>query len=176
MPDRIAARSFRFVVPKEDVMKQRWARRALWTLIVLGAAGIPASAGDSLYGKVTAVKEATLVTLDYGSGTYEIRLVGIDALKPGEARADEALKFVSDLLLGKNARMRLHHRDQSGEMVCRLFTDDPVIGIKEVGVELLRAGLARRQPGYDEKYGELAAAEDEARTGGRGIWAAAQSR
>ena len=156
-------------------MNLQWTRR-WWTLAVLGAALAPAYAGDSLYGKVTAVKEATLVTLDYGSGTYDIRIVGVDAPGAGEPRADEARKFVSDLLLGKNARMRLHHRGQGGEMVCRLFTDDPVIGIEEVGVELLRAGLARRQPGYDEKYGELAAAEDEARTLGRGVWASAQSR
>ena len=55
----------------------------------------------------------------------------------------------------------------------RSVDDHPVIGIKEVGVEMVRAGLARRQPGYDEKYGELAAAEDEARQAGRGIWAPA---
>jgi len=157
-------------------MKQRWVRRGLWSLAVLVTGLVPAYAGDSLYGKVTAVKEATLVTLDYGSGSYEIRIVGIDTPRAGEAQAAEAKKFVSDLLLGKNARMRLHHRGENNEMVCRLFTDDPVIGIKEVGVELVRAGLARRQPGYDEKYGELAAAENEARTAGRGIWAAAQSR
>jgi len=157
-------------------MKQRWARRGLWSLAVLVTALVPAYAGDSLYGKVTAVKETTLVTLDYGSGAYEIRIVGIDAPKPGEAQAAEAKKFVTDLLLGKNARMRLHHRADNNEMVCRLFTDDPVIGIQEVGVEMVRAGLARRQPGYDEKYGELAAAENEARTAGRGVWAAAQPR
>jgi endonuclease YncB( thermonuclease family) len=156
-------------------MNQQWTRRGWLTLVVLGLL-VPAYGGDSLYGKVTAVKEATLVTLDYGSGTYDIRVVGVDAPKAGEAHAEEALRFVSDLLLGKNARMRLHRGSEHGEMVCRLFTDDPVIGIKEVGVELLRAGLARRQPGYDEKYGELAAAENEARTAGRGVWASAQSR
>lgn len=156
-------------------MKQGWARRGL-CLVVLGAALVPAYAGDSLWGKVTEVKEATLVTLDYGSGAYDIRIVGIEAPKAGEAHAAEARKFVSDLLLGKNARMRLHGRNEKGEMVCRLFTDDPVIGIKEVGVEMARAGLARRQPGYDEKYGELSAAENEAREAQRGIWAPAPSK
>ena len=157
-------------------MRQGWARRGLCTLAVLGAALVPAYAGDSLWGRVTAVKEPTLVTLDYGSGSYEIRIVGIDAPKAGEARAAEALQFVSSLVLGKNARMRLHHRAANDEMVCRLFTDDAVIGIKEVGVELVRAGLARRQAGYDEKYGELAAAENAAREAGRGIWASAASK
>ena len=166
-------RTSQFFNPKEDVMRQGWARRGLWSLAVLGAALVPAYAGDSLWGHVTAVKEPTLVTLDYGSGSYEIRIVGIDAPKAGEALSTEALQFVSGLVLNKNARMRLHHRAANDEMVCRLFTDDPVIGIKEVGVEMVRAGLARRQEGYDEKYGELAAAENEARQAGRGIWAPA---
>jgi endonuclease YncB( thermonuclease family) len=158
-------------------MKQRWARPGLWSVLVLGAALVPAAyAGDSLWGKVTAVKEPTLVILDYGTGSYEIRIVGIDAPKAGEAGAAEAQKFVSDLVLNKNARMRLHHRAANGEMVCRLFTDDAVIGIKEVGVEMVRAGLARRQEGYDEKYGELAAAETEARSAGRGLWAPAAGK
>jgi len=158
-------------------MRHGWAMRGVLTLAVLGAALVPAQAGDSIWGKVTAVKEPTLVTLDYGYGSYEIRLVGIDAPRAGEAHAEEALQFVSDMVLNKNARMRLHHRDLSNnEMVCRLITDDAVIGMKEVGVELLRAGLARRQSGYDEKYGELAAAENEARQAGRGLWAPAASK
>jgi endonuclease YncB( thermonuclease family) len=157
-------------------MRQGRARRGLCVLAVLGAAVAPAYAGDSLWGRVTAVKEPTLVTLDYGGGSYEIRIVGIDAPKAGEAHAAEALSFVSGLVQGKNARMRLRYRAANDEMVCRLFTDDPAIGIKEVGVELLRAGLARRQAGYDEKYGELAAAENEARQAGRGIWAPPASK
>jgi endonuclease YncB( thermonuclease family) len=163
-------------------MNGSWARRGLFALAVLGAGLVPAFAGDSLYGRVTQVKEATLVTLTYDTGTpgqagsYDIRLVGIDAPKPGEAHADEARQWVSNLLLNKNARMRLHHRASNGEMVCRLFTDDPVIGIQEVGTEMLRAGLARRQAGYDEKYGELAKAEAEARAAQRGIWAPAASK
>jgi endonuclease YncB( thermonuclease family) len=127
-------------------------------------------------GPVTTVKEPTLVTLDYGSGSYEIRIVGIDAPREGEAQYAQATKFVSEMVLDKHARMRLVRRGANDELICRLFTDEPVIGIKEVGVELVRAGLARRQPGYDEKYGELAAAESEARAAGRGLWASAPSR
>jgi endonuclease YncB( thermonuclease family) len=56
-------------------------------------------------------------------------------------------------------------------MLARLFTAEPAIGIGDVGLELVRAGLARRQPNYDYKYGELAAAEKEARTAKRGLWA-----
>src|SRR5262245_14429732 len=156
-------------------MRQEWLRRGALCVAMLGAAAA-ARAGDSLWGKVTAVKEPTLVTLDYGKGSYEIRLVGVEAPKAGDALYGQAVAFVSSLVLNKNARMRLDHRAANDELVCRLFTDDAQIGIKEVGVELLRAGLARRQDGYDEKYGELSAAEAEARQAGRGIWASAQPR
>jgi endonuclease YncB( thermonuclease family) len=156
-------------------MMHKWLRPGLLCVALVGAAA-PAPAGDSLWGKVTAVTEPTLVTLDYGTGSYEIRIVGVLAPAAGEAFHAEALAFVSGLVLDKNARMRLRRRAANDELVCRLFTDDPEIGIKEVGVEMVRAGLARRQEGYDEKYGELAAAEAEARGAGRGIWAPAPAR
>lgn len=134
-----------------------------------------AYAGDSLYGTVVNVKSAEVVTFDYGAGRYDIRLIGIEAPKE-EPLARKATQFVSNLVLGKKARMRFDHRTPNGEMLSRLFTDDPVTGIKDVGVELVRTGLARRQKGYDYKYGELSAAENEARKAGRGLWAPAQSK
>jgi endonuclease YncB( thermonuclease family) len=74
--------------------------------------------------------------------------------------------------------MRLGSRSENGEMVARLLTDDPVNGIKDVGLELVRAGLARRQQGedaqFDYKYGDLSAAEREAQKARLGIWATTQ--
>ena len=126
--------------------------------------------GDSLYGTVTAVRRADLVVFDYGSGQYDLRIVGIEPPKT-RAIADSAQRFVANLVLGKKARMRFERRASNGEMVSRLFTADTLAPIREVGVELLRAGLAQRQPNYDYKYGELSAAENEARRARRGLWA-----
>jgi endonuclease YncB( thermonuclease family) len=144
-------------------------------LLILGAVSFPARSGDSLYGKVTEVKSAEVVTFDYGAGQYDLRLVGIVA-PADRALAEQSARFVSDLVLGKNARMRFEGRTADGVMQSRLFTDDPRFGIKEVNVELVRAGLARRQEGFDLKYGELAAAESEAKNARRGLWAADQPR
>ena len=48
-------------------------------------------------------------------------------------------------------------------MWARLLTADSVVGLnRDVGLELVRAGLARRRQDYDYKYGELSAAENEA--------------
>ena len=144
----------------------------LWGIVVFTGVllwGVPAFAGDSLYGKVTKVKSAELVVLDYGEGEYDVRLIGIDAPKAGPL-AEEARKLVADLVLGKNARIRFEGRGAREEMVSRLLADDPVLGVKDVGVELVKAGLAQRQQNFDYKYGELTAAENEARTAKRGLW------
>jgi endonuclease YncB( thermonuclease family) len=127
-------------------------------------------AGDSVYGKVTAVERVDLVVLDYGAGSYRIRLVGIE-VPQDQATAEEAKQFVSRMLLNKNARLRFDGRTPEGEMVGKIYTDDPEIGIKDVGLETVRTGLVVRQPSYrGYPYGEMAAAEDEARQARRGLW------
>lgn len=156
-------------------MRNKWVGSVFMSFLILGGGFYPVFAGDSIYGKITEVKSAEVVVLDYGSGKYNVRIVGIDAPKTKQL-ASEAKEFVEKLLLGKNARMRFEYRAKNGEMVSRLQTDDPQIGIKDVGVELVKAGLARRQSNYDYKYGEMSAAENEARTTKRGLWATAQPR
>lgn len=152
-------------------MGRRWAIGANCTALLFLMVGLcSVFAADSLYGRVTAVRSANLVVLNYGKGEYVVRIVGIDPPQDA-ARAREARQFVSNLVLKKMARMRLEGKAPNGEMVARLFTDEPKNNIKDVGLELLRSGLARRQTTFDYKYGELAAAEREARDARRGIWA-----
>lgn len=160
---------------KEVVMRKN--RITVWVLAlsIFGVSLPPAFAGDSFYGKVTDVRSADVVILDNGSARFTIRIVGIAPPREGPL-AKEATQFVAKLVLGKNARMRLEGRNKNGEMVSQLLTDDPQIGIKDVGVELVKAGLARRQANYDYKYGELSKAEEEARKAGRGLWAQTQPR
>jgi hypothetical protein len=118
---------------------------------------------------------AGVVVFDFRSGSYNLRLAGIN-LAPGFEK--DAIKRLDELLgAGRNARMRLVGRAPNGEIVSQLLTDNPDrhIGIEDVGVELVRSGLARRQSAddsrYGYKYGELKAAEDEARREQRGLWA-----
>jgi endonuclease YncB( thermonuclease family) len=157
---------------EKGTMRHKWATGGLLSLLILGAGPCPAFAGDVFYGKATAVKSAEVVVVDYGEGRYDIRLVGVVVPKEGPL-AERAKEFVSNLVLGKVVRARFEGRAKNGEMVSRLFTGDPGV---DVSVELLKAGLARRQPKYDYKYGELSAAEREAREAKRGVWAAAQPK
>ena len=155
-------------------MKNRWVIAGSLISLILLAGFFPAHAGDSIYGKVTEVRSASIVILDYGTGHYVVHLIGIDALADGQM-ASEAKDFVSKIVLGKNARLRLGSRLENGEMVGRLFTADSDAGIKDVGLELVRAGLVQRQKGadyqFDYKYNELSTAEREARAARRGLWA-----
>ena len=58
-------------------------------LAVFVTAAIPAVAADSIYGKVTVVKSAEVVVINYGEGTYNIRIAGIDAPTGKERGADD---------------------------------------------------------------------------------------
>lgn len=155
-------------------MRRKWLGLGTLGLLIFGAGALPARAGDSLYGRVTEVKSADVVSFEGGSEKYVLRLVGIETEKSGPVAA-KAVEAVRTMVLGQNARMRFEGRDEDGLMRSRLFTDDPNLGIQEVAIELVRAGLARRQEGFDFKYGELAAAEAEAKTARRGLWAAGLS-
>jgi endonuclease YncB( thermonuclease family) len=154
-------------------MRTRRASIACCVVLVIGIQWARVFAGDSIYGRVTTVKSADVVVFNYGKGEYVLRLIGVDP-PDDERRSGEARRFVSNLVLGRNVRARIERKAPSGEMYARLYTDNPTTGIKDVGLELIRAGLARRQPAYDGKYGEMAAAEEEARNARRGIWAQAK--
>jgi endonuclease YncB( thermonuclease family) len=156
---------------QEGAMKNRGVVGGFLGCLVILASSLPAFAGDAFSGKVTEVRSAEIVVVDYGTGQYIVRLVGITV--PEGPTATEAKQFVSKMVLGQVVRARFEGRNKNGEMVSRLFTGDPG---KEVGVELVKAGLARRQPDYDYKYGELSKAEEEARRAGRGLWAPAQTK
>jgi endonuclease YncB( thermonuclease family) len=129
-----------------------------------------ARAGDSLYGTVTAIRQGNVITFDHGAGSFDIRLAGID-LPEDAALSRAADVFVTELILGKPARLRFDGRTAEGEMVGRMYTDDPKLGIKDVALELVRAGLAKPSGTYaGYKYAELTRAAAEARANKAGIW------
>lgn len=136
--------------------------------VVLGCA-LALVPGDSMVGTVTAVRSAEVVEFQYEGGRYDVRIVGIVAPRDS-GLAREARQFVSRLVLKKRVRLRFEYRLPNGQMVSRVFTADSLAPQREVGIELLRAGLARRVARYDYKYGELSAAENEARRARRGVW------
>lgn len=153
-------------------IRDRFSRLTLFPALVLASFIFAASAyaGDSAYGKVTAVKRADLVTFDHGAGSFDVHLAGIEIAKD-ESSAREATRFMTELLLGKPARLRFDGRNRKGEMVGRLHTNDPTFGIKDAGVELVRNGMAMPQREYrGYKYDEPGQALKEARANKVGMW------
>jgi endonuclease YncB( thermonuclease family) len=147
----------------------------LGLLIFLGTSLVSTVVGKALGGKVTEVRSAEVIVVETGTGQDVLRIVGITA--PQDASlATKAKQLLNEMVMGKVVRARFESRDDAGEMVSRVFVGDPG---QDVGLELVRAGLAQRQEGPPEpeigyKYGELSKAESEARDAKRGLWAPAQ--
>ncbi len=93
------------------------------TLVTLFLTHPPAVA-KRLDGVFTAVKDANVVVLDYGEGSYDVRIYGTEAPADGQPFAVEAKAFVREALLGKNGAMRFKYRNRDGEMVSRIFYFD----------------------------------------------------
>ncbi len=142
-----------------------WRHACRFGLLALLLVGPPAQAGDSLVGKIEAVLRADVLVLNYGAGTYTVRLAGIAAPQEG-LLAQRAGALVKRMVLDQPVRMRFEYRNERGEMVARVLTDN---GKTDVGLELVKAGLARRS-GEDYKYGELSRAQALARRAKRGLW------
>src|SRR5229473_4882816 len=92
-------------------------------LILLAALLSTLAAGKMIYGKVTEVRSAEVVVLNYGTGQYTVHIVGIDTPSQGRI-ADETRQFVSNLVLGKNVSMLFESRAPNGEMVSRIYAGE----------------------------------------------------
>jgi endonuclease YncB( thermonuclease family) len=137
------------------------------------------AAAKRLGGVFTAVKDANVVVLDYGEGSYDVRIYGTEAPADGQPFAAEAKAFVREALLGKNGAMRFKYRNRDGEMVSRLFYFDAAGRERDLGIDLAAAGLvwlkpgARYRPIEEGQTDQLTAAQTEARNARRGIWGTA---
>lgn len=156
-----------------DLRSPNWPLSTAVLSVLLAVAFSGAFAGDSLVGRIIAIKSAEVVTLDYGAGTYDIRIAGIELPKDRtmHSRAKEAL---SRMVLGKTVRLRFYGRGPDGLMYGRLLVGGIGSGkaaetVRDVGIELVRAGFFQGfNDGY--KYGEMTQAEAEARANRRGLW------
>src|SRR5438105_12573659 len=115
------------------------AATAIFSLLIFPIAFASISAGKAIYGQVTEVRSGSVVTLDHGAGRYDIRIAGID-VPTEEPLASAAKLLAASLVLGKKVRLIFISRMPNGEMLGRLDTDDPASGIKDVALELVKAG------------------------------------
>lgn len=94
------------------------------------------------------------------------RIYGIDAPEKKQPFSNKSKKYLSDLIYGKKVGIKVQKKnDGYGRPVVWVYTPDD----KDVGVEMLKAGMAWHFKKYDDsdKYGEL---ENIARTNKIGLW------
>ena len=126
-----------------------------------GSSGQPAEVSYVLDG------DTIEVTLD---GTEErVRLIGIDAPERGDCYADESRELLRELVAGRDVRLErdVRDRDRYDRLLRYVFVDG-----RHVNRELVAAGaaMAKEYPPDTARADELAAAEEEARGAGRGLW------
>lgn len=140
------------------------------------AVGLPVHAGDSTFGMVTAVKSANVVTFRHDAGTYDVLVAGVQA--PAErADAENSKRFIARMAVGQRAQFRFDGRNAQGLMVGKLYLDDSSGRVMDLGVEMIRAGIAVPARGYQGyKYGETQTAMAEARAKKIGVWKTAPQR
>jgi micrococcal nuclease len=132
---------------------------------ILGCASFVTYAADELKGKVTNVIDGNTIEITTNmQDTYKILLHGIDSPEPGQHYAEQAKKFLENLLLNKSVTIVLKGRDRTGNRVGDIHIDGKVNPQKE----LVRAGLAWTSEKNPE--GELESLKEEARLSGKGLW------
>jgi endonuclease YncB( thermonuclease family) len=130
-----------------------------------------AAGAQTLTGRVVRVADGDTVTvLDSSNTQYRIRLEGIDAPESHQAFGTQSKKNLSDMVFGRTVTVVYQKTDQYGRLVGKITLDG-----KDVNLEQVKAGMAWHYKEYQreqapEDRGLYANAEDEARSGRRGLW------
>jgi endonuclease YncB( thermonuclease family) len=113
----------------------------------------------------------TITVLGAGNQQTRIRLQGIDAPESRQAFGQASKRNLSDLIFGRQVVVEYEKTDQYGRTLGKVLT-----GGRDVNLEQVKAGLAwhykyyqDEQPPDDRRL--YAAAETEARSARRGLWA-----
>jgi len=116
--------------------------------------------------RVQAVNDGDTVTcLDTGGRVVKVRLVGIDAPEHDQPHGGRAREALAAKLSGGVVRVEGTAHDQHGRLLGTLWLEG-----RNLNRELVAEGHAWSFGGFAEDE-ELAAAEDAARRGRRGLWA-----
>lgn len=135
--------------------------------LVLVAGG----AWADIHGRVVGVTDGDTVTvLVSGRSQVKIRLAGIDAPERTQPFGRTAKEALAKVIFQKDVEVIGEKTDRYGRLVGKILYSG-----RDVNLELVRAGLAwwyrkyaSEQPIADRRT--YAAAEDEARAAGNGIW------
>jgi endonuclease YncB( thermonuclease family) len=104
----------------------------------------------SIHGRITGVVDGdTINVLILAKQQIRVRLAFVDAPEEGQAFGQRAKQAMSELVFGKDVKLRPHTIDRYGRLVARVFIDN-----RDAGLELLKQGLCWV---YEKYVGEAAA-------------------
>lgn len=138
--------------------------RTITLNFLLSCFSIVSWAEDEFKGRVTSVIDGnTIEVLSTDKETYTVLLHGIDCPDPGQHFAEQAKKYLEDLLLNKEITIQLKGKDRKGNRIGEIHIKD---GATDPRAEMVRAGLAWTT----EPIEELEELKERARSHGKGLW------
>ena len=138
---------------------------ALAALLFVGGACAPAPEAV-ITGEVVAIHDGDTLSVLTGGTTVRVRLACIDAPEQGQAFGSRARQRLAEEAIRRTVRVEVVDHDDYGRTVGRVWADGTLVNL-----ELVRAGLAWHYTYHCPDDRALAAAETEAKTARRGLWA-----
>jgi len=142
-------------------------RFTMFLLIILGWYFVSPAAGLAWTGRVIEVQNALVLTVVHENEEKKVRLFGIEVIQPGKSMAEQANKYTTEMLLGKEATFEVV--DSGPEYFFAVVTQGETI----INDELVRQGYAWVVPRYQNTpYGiKLTSIQANAKKKGAGVWA-----
>lgn len=137
--------------------------KATILITLFGLVSMSIYAGEEIKGKIISVIDGNTIEILTGDQeTYKVLLHGIDSPDPGQHYAEQAKKFLENLLLNKSVTIDLHGKDRLGNRLGEIRVE----GTPDPRHELVKAGLAWTT----EPISELEELKERAKTQGKGLW------
>lgn len=150
------------------VIRYRWtgSRYVASFAIATAIAVVGSFPGGGTGGVVVSVHDGDTMRIRTSSGDVTVRLYGVDAPELKQPYGAEAGAFVGALCVGQSVRLVEHDRDRYGRIVAEVGLADG----RDVGNELLVAGLAWWYARYAPRDEVKRGLEERARAAGVGLW------
>ena len=147
-------------------IKNAIAALSIWLLVCVQALSQPAELRTEIHGRIVGVHDgdsATLLTAE--KSEVKIRLEGIDAPELKQPFGTASKQALSNLIFGKDVRVRVTGRDRYGRTLGRIS-----VGVTDINHTMVAAGMAWHYEKYS-KDPKLAEAQAGAMASHRGLWA-----
>jgi len=121
---------------------------------------------DASPGTVTRVLDGDSFEIAGDGGMITVRLFGVDCPEKDQPFADEARRYTSDMILGKEMRVDPVETDRYGRTIADVYTGDGT----HLNAKLVEVGLAWWYEHYAPDATALRDLEASARKAKRGLW------